>query len=734
MSPHLAHGQTSILKYIQTPEHWKPVTPFQPGVNANGDINLRLPIAEISSRPGGLAFSVQLNYRSSIKVGQPSSWVGLGWNFDPGSITRNVKSIPRPNKSGPNTPLGSSDAYAVDYTRVPSREPDEYTVYTPEGSFSMYPNGFENGCVKFNIVEYMDWKVSCSIGSPGVTVSARVEDESSQYFNYYSQINIFTNEFRKHDNITGSPIPDFSSFVVAAPSGNRYVFAAPLLGSLETWGPGMPSQDYQNYYVNTWRLISILAPNFSGNDNDPRNGIGDWLYFEYTEPAITFRYARENFEKSFQMRSYPKRVTSKTHVMDFVSSPKDSQGDEVDSRQMNQVAGGFLRYLSSINICYNTGLGTCDQGIGQIVKRIVLDQERFVLADYISNYTNPVTGDVEPHYYKVYRYLLKSIKEYDMNNSLVNVFDLDYVRTKGDGSLFQAMNYSGWALNIDDMGFFNFCGDPSRTMYPPDQCIGTTQDGSFLSLRQLIYPNGGKTNYFYENDIMNYHTSDSQWVFYYCVLDYSSCDANINLPYGSKNLSYSKPAGNRARQGGARVTRIEDDSGFGIVTSKNYSYGSGELSAIPGSFFKKFYGQARPFGEIFDRGEASIYYDKITMHAADGGTDETQYRIPAHCGLNCVSFGFPSRPRQVLHVLHQGGGYYMVHSDNAYLAWGSVLKKMTRRSDSALSAQADCPPSGVFVSRKVSLPDLHPSNPNIGFDLNLYAERPATLPCRQVIY
>jgi len=64
-------------------------------VNANnlvdlfsGDFSYSIPLMDVGGYP------LNLSYRSGITMDQEASWVGLGWNINPGSITRNLRGLP----------------------------------------------------------------------------------------------------------------------------------------------------------------------------------------------------------------------------------------------------------------------------------------------------------------------------------------------------------------------------------------------------------------------------------------------------------------------------------------------------------------------------------------------------------------------------------------------------------------------------------------------------------------
>jgi hypothetical protein len=57
-----------------------------------GDLNYVLPLMEVPSPEG--SFPISINYHGGIAMNQEASWVGLGWNINPGAITRSVIGVP----------------------------------------------------------------------------------------------------------------------------------------------------------------------------------------------------------------------------------------------------------------------------------------------------------------------------------------------------------------------------------------------------------------------------------------------------------------------------------------------------------------------------------------------------------------------------------------------------------------------------------------------------------------
>lgn len=58
----------------------------------NGNFSYNLPLMEVPGPNGG--YPLNLSYDAGIGMEQEASWVGLGWNLNVGSITRNLRGVP----------------------------------------------------------------------------------------------------------------------------------------------------------------------------------------------------------------------------------------------------------------------------------------------------------------------------------------------------------------------------------------------------------------------------------------------------------------------------------------------------------------------------------------------------------------------------------------------------------------------------------------------------------------
>ena len=59
---------------------------------ATGDLSYVLPLLNVPSPEGG--YPIALSYHGGIAMDQEATWVGLGWNLNPGAINRSVNGFP----------------------------------------------------------------------------------------------------------------------------------------------------------------------------------------------------------------------------------------------------------------------------------------------------------------------------------------------------------------------------------------------------------------------------------------------------------------------------------------------------------------------------------------------------------------------------------------------------------------------------------------------------------------
>ncbi|MGB0523477.1 MAG: hypothetical protein ACPGJS_10990 [Flammeovirgaceae bacterium] len=131
-----------------------------------GDFTYNIPLFELPGPNGGYPFN--LAYHSGIGMDQEASWVGLGWNLQPGSMTRSMTGMPdefngdevlkKMDMKASNT-IGVRGEIGVElfgWTRDKQGKIDDYDpnapiTLTPSISLGIYNNSFRGLSTEFGI-------------------------------------------------------------------------------------------------------------------------------------------------------------------------------------------------------------------------------------------------------------------------------------------------------------------------------------------------------------------------------------------------------------------------------------------------------------------------------------------------------------------------------------------------------------------------------------------------------
>lgn len=138
----LLHSQGAVAFYALKAEtagaSAPEVTKFEPVdttdmVNlASGDFNYAIPVINVPGPEGG--YPLALSYHSGIQHGEEASWVGLGWNLQPGAIARAQRGYPDDFKSVGITTNYLSNVYET-YAIQLSSVGVSYTTYKGWGGY-----------------------------------------------------------------------------------------------------------------------------------------------------------------------------------------------------------------------------------------------------------------------------------------------------------------------------------------------------------------------------------------------------------------------------------------------------------------------------------------------------------------------------------------------------------------------------------------------------------------------
>jgi RHS repeat-associated protein len=301
LMPARAQESTLFNAYRTQPEVWRPAAPSEPGVDAKGDLTLSVPVMSVPGRDG-FGFEIRFTYRSGIRLLQRASWIGLGWEFDPGSITREPMGL-----------VQGGTVHGTDWPgAAPAYQPDLYFVSLPEGSSTM--TRFMSGTLPprteadgFYLSPWRPWKIDHAVATPLTVTDASGSPTTTSVL---------------YDN-TVTTKPDYASFTLTTESGTRYVFAHPTISTFRTLSANMElADDLQvEYYGSTWRLRAILAEDYSGPDIPLGSEAGRWIRFDYTTPTTVVDINGVEAPTRQQL-SYLSAIVTPTHQATFFLSPR----------------------------------------------------------------------------------------------------------------------------------------------------------------------------------------------------------------------------------------------------------------------------------------------------------------------------------------------------------------------------------------------------------------------------
>jgi len=87
IAPHMAFALTSGPSQPEV-QSFEPIGTTDMVDPFSGDFTYNIPLMDVDGYP------INLSYHSGITMDQEASWVGLGWNINPGVVNRNIRGIP----------------------------------------------------------------------------------------------------------------------------------------------------------------------------------------------------------------------------------------------------------------------------------------------------------------------------------------------------------------------------------------------------------------------------------------------------------------------------------------------------------------------------------------------------------------------------------------------------------------------------------------------------------------
>jgi len=484
---------TYTNEIIEAPKPYAMPSIGSEGVDYRGDLSLNVPLMTVEGR-NGFGFPVIAYYRSGIKVKEPASLIGLGWNLEIGSVTRVPVNVY-------DFHPGTWDCQSYKDSADPL--PDKFVVTTPTSSinFSNITSSSSGGAASDQI--HLNPKF----------VSTPIENG---------------------EDLEGTPVSlghhafDYSKFSYYLPDGTRYVYELGLKSNgVDIFWNGDEEkfacpEEPRNV---KWLLTAILSPDYedgsSPQDLNPLNSPnpaldnkGNWIAIEYY-PVKAYHYAHDFDWQAFNEDpanyvpplfhkeiTYPYRIVTPTHVAEFVLEDEFAGENIVNPETLSE---------------WDNPFEAGDSLKGERTKRV----KEIKLFNYSGNGSNPVGGVIEG---VEFNYALKDASlakctisgtVYGAKTTLKNIYlkgndgsslppySFDYNESMPDNNpsyscynlAYDAQN--GWGLLHEDMfGYYSTFENGLDLLYQEVP----VNDAKAWSLTEIAYPSGAKKKFTYGDD------------------------------------------------------------------------------------------------------------------------------------------------------------------------------------------------------------------------------------------
>lgn len=147
-------------------QSFEPVSTTQMVDPFSGDFTYNIPLMDIDGYP------INMSYHSGVTMDQEASWVGLGWNLNPGAINRNMRGIPddfsgdeikRQTYIKPSTNFGvnlsfTKELFGFDKFKKEGKNPKDTSIITKVGiqfGFGINYNNYKGLGTEFTIGSFL---------------------------------------------------------------------------------------------------------------------------------------------------------------------------------------------------------------------------------------------------------------------------------------------------------------------------------------------------------------------------------------------------------------------------------------------------------------------------------------------------------------------------------------------------------------------------------------------------
>ena len=568
-----------LNKHLTQPEHSSFESPEKPNVDSQGNLNITIPLLTIPGR--GIDYPINLTYQSGVKVLQPSSWIGLGWNFNPGSISRIPSIGPYDgNKNGVDTfdPSNNNNAADIFTVTIPGRGSAKMVQISEPSYTSTTLPVYQTG--DFLTLEHKAWKIKYQtsvVTVDGISTGERPDTYTA---------------FDHHTVVSKS---DISKFLITVEDGTRYLFAAPSLAYVDIQDLVMGSTFIikRQDYVSTWRLVAIFGTSYLGNEwATPTDGTaGEWVRLEYTAPNTDYDHPNK---LQFRQTIYLNKIVTPSSSTDFTLLDRIEPMLGEWEKDPYFLSNETQKRLTKIEL----NLNSADAKVFEFVQ---------------DNSFNPMSNG----YTDKGRLKLKEIKIIGNSSGELPGYKFEY-KSNPTTSWPYGLKYNELMSCIDDFGYYNNSELGWVNGSSSSRCSAAANNSNSgadsWSLSSIEYPTGAKELFEYETRSIKGDVG----------LDFYIRDEPHPDEYKPK---YSATGNDNVYVGGPRIKNIKRKSGFERFSNnedyfEKYSYGDGTgISGIPNGYYKRRYSGTSNVIFSANNNSSEIYYGRVTVEYYGGGGD-----------------------------------------------------------------------------------------------------------------
>lgn len=465
--------QAEISKQIGVLGDVERYSPKKVGVDPSGGFNLNLPLLTVPGR-GGLNFELALNYIPGIKVMQEASFVGLGWNLNIGSITRNV--VARCDRE-------VTQKFSGTWTDSWDELRDSFVISCPAGSGTIlqFPQSGNPDYFDLMLEEWRAWKITYDRLNHRFIVI--VEDGTTYVFGlggFGRSTNIIKLAAGEEFQYPNPDEPYFQWFLTAILSSDYVDGGGDAYNPLDVSAPAV--QNNGNWIVILWDYDKAAL-----GAADPKK----WFYYYTTRSGI-------GQDVSLYEVTYPYRIVTPTHVAEFIL-------EQEESNILSYTQDGIV-YTHTLN------------GIGQL-DAVDLERERkrrlesIKLRRYSGSGSDPASEnpiqEITFSYYTGTDQLESrtTLKEVQIKSGLQTMppYKMEYYYPILPKPNYNSIQISGLdPASQGRVGFWGwYNGNPDFAIVPPGHYStteGLQTDGMAWNLKKITYPTGGSIQFSYESD------------------------------------------------------------------------------------------------------------------------------------------------------------------------------------------------------------------------------------------